>query len=121
MSGIGTQITEIVNELREERQRLNKSQQEVADGVGVSRGQVGHWETGKQEPNTDHLERWAGLFGWSIRLRLERQPGQAAEPEEDFAAIVGRLGIIWRSLPESARHGIADLTRGLAAMVSKER
>lgn len=119
MSVIRAQVTEIVNELRDARLGLDVSQQTIAEAVGVSRGQVGHWETGKQEPSVEHLERWAAHFGWSLRIHLERQPGQAPEPAEDFATVVGRLAIIWKSLPDSARRGIAELVRAFGSMAER--
>jgi len=119
MSAMRAQVQEIVGDLRDARNGLNISQQDVADAIGVSRGQVGHWENGKQEPSVEHLERWAAHFGWSLRLHLERKPGEVEAPTEEFATVVGRLGIIWRSLPDSARRGISELVRGLVALSEK--
>lgn len=121
MSTTSAQVSEIISELREERGRRGLSQQAIADVVGVSRGQIGHWETGRndQQPDIDQLTRWAQALNWSIRLNLEREPGQAPAPTEDFAVVVGRLGIIWRELPDSARRGISELIRGFAAMSEK--
>lgn len=121
MSTASAQVSEIISELREERERRGLSQQVIADVVGVSRGQIGHWETGRnnQQPDIEQLTRWAQALNWSIRMHLERGPDQAPAPTEDFATVVGRLGIIWRELPDSARRGISELIRGFTAMSEK--
>lgn len=38
------------------------SQQQVANGLGVSRSAVDHWEKGRREPRAQHLAEYAYLL-----------------------------------------------------------
>lgn len=120
MSATRAQVNEIVAELRDLRASLNVPQQEVADAIGVSRGQIGHWETGKQVPSLEHLEKWAAHFALSIRVHVDRDKRVTPEPTTDFATFVGRAATVWHALPDGARRAFNDFMRAFDAMTPKE-
>ena len=57
---------DIGNQIRERRQRLGLSQEELAQRLYVSRVTVSHWETGKTLPDVQSMLLLANLFGTSI-------------------------------------------------------
>jgi transcriptional regulator with XRE-family HTH domain len=59
----------IVN-LYELRKHFGKTQEQVAEALGVSRPTYSKYESGQHEPSYDMLKRLAGLFGCSIDYLL---------------------------------------------------
>ena len=57
---------DIGNQIRERRQALGLSQEELAQRLYVSRVTVSHWETGKTLPDVQSMLLLANLFGTSI-------------------------------------------------------
>lgn len=81
--------------LKSYREAHGKTQQEMADGIGVSRGYYAHLEAGTQKKNPGlrvllNAERYTGgdlkvqeLAAWFEELS---RPGEAEEPATDPAA-----------------------------------
>ena len=57
---------DIGNQIRERRQRLGLSQEELAECLYVSRATVSHWETSKTLPDVQSMLLLANLFGTTI-------------------------------------------------------
>lgn len=57
---------EISENIRYHRNRLNLSQEYVADQLGISRQAVSKWETGQTQPTAQNLADLAMLFDISI-------------------------------------------------------
>ena len=57
---------DIGNQIRERRQALGLSQEELAQRLYVSRVTVSHWETGKTLPDVQSMLLLANLFGTTI-------------------------------------------------------
>lgn len=57
---------DIGNQIRERRQRLGLSQEELAQRLYVSRVTVSHWETSKTLPDAQSMLLLANLFGTTI-------------------------------------------------------
>ena len=57
---------DIGNQIRERRQRLGLSQDELAQKLYVSRVTVSHWETGRTLPDVQSMLLLANLFGTTI-------------------------------------------------------
>lgn len=53
------------------RERLNLSQQEVADFLDVPREMISYWENGQREINLEKLEKLSDLFGIDLINLLE--------------------------------------------------
>jgi len=52
--------------LKEKRESLNLTQQDIAEKLNISRTTVSMWETGDSNPRTDKLPQLAELLGCSI-------------------------------------------------------
>lgn len=57
---------DIGNQIRERRQRLGLSQDELAQRLYVSRVTISHWETGRTLPDVQSMLLLANLFGTTI-------------------------------------------------------
>ncbi len=68
---------EISENIRYHRNRLNLSQEYVADQLGISRQAVSKWETGQSQPTAQNLADLAMLFDISISELVE--PGRNKE------------------------------------------
>ena len=62
--------------IKENRQRCNLTQEQVADQLGVSRQAVSKWENGTAEPSTANLLTLAELFGLSVDELLNGMKNQ---------------------------------------------
>ena len=64
--------------LREARETKRKTQQEIAEYLGISAVSYGAWERGRAEPSLDRLVKLCRYFGatsdWLIGLDCERKP-----------------------------------------------
>ncbi len=56
--------------IKENRQRCNLTQEQVAEKLSVSRQAVSKWENGTAEPSTANLRALAELFGVSVDTLL---------------------------------------------------
>ena len=74
---------EMGKRLRDARNRLGKTQEEVADALGVASNSVWHWEAGRTMPATDRLVAVAQLYGTSVDwiLGVTRGDLAALDPE----------------------------------------
>ena len=50
------------NKILELRTKLNLSQTELAEKIGVTNKAVSKWETGKSKPTTNAIQKLASLF-----------------------------------------------------------
>jgi len=72
-------VTETVGKaIRRHRKRLEMSQVQLAEAVGVSRTTVADWERGASDPTDENLEKLAGLFG--VDVPDLRYPDRAPSP-----------------------------------------
>lgn len=63
---VGEARMDVGNQIRERRQRLGLSQDELAQRLYVSRVTVSHWETSKTLPDVQSMLLLANLFGTTI-------------------------------------------------------
>lgn len=52
--------------LKEQRQKLNLNQSQLARKTGISQQMISHWENNKGLPNIEFCERLADFYGISI-------------------------------------------------------
>ena len=72
---------EIKDRLKELRKTLNLKMREFAEGVGVSTGLVGSWESGTNKPGDARIYRICNEYGVR-REWLEKGEGDMFEPEK---------------------------------------
>lgn len=76
------------NRLKSLRKNLNKTQEEVAAGLGVSRGAYSHFENDRNEPDSETLSKIADYFQVSIDYLLGRTddptPVRAGKTLDEF-------------------------------------
>lgn len=69
--------------VRAVRKRLNLTQKEFADRLGVHRGTVGYWEIGHQVPDSQHITSMLSFLGLTIDDCLELPPEPSSLDEEE--------------------------------------
>lgn len=62
--------------------RGSRTQQEIADKLGISRARYSHYENEHVQPDTDMLQRMASLHGTSIDYLLGRTTSRTLEEQE---------------------------------------
>ena len=72
-----TEQLELAGRLKEAREYVGMSQEEVAKAIGVRRPAVSEIEAGNRHVSALELKRFAGLFGQSVEHLLGRE---ATEP-----------------------------------------
>lgn len=65
------EFKDIFKDLREKR---GKSQQEIAEDLGVTDGSVSNWETGQRNPNVKRLQQIADYFNVSPSYLMGEEP-----------------------------------------------
>lgn len=68
--------------LTQARKRMKKTQQEVADYLGISRQAYSNFEAGKREPDYETLLKLGEYFGCSIDYLLGKKNDPAASSRE---------------------------------------
>lgn len=63
------------------RKNKNLTQQQVADGLGISRQAYANYESGKRQPDPDMLMKLSEFFKTSIDIIVEN-PHSKQDPEE---------------------------------------
>lgn len=67
------------------RLEQGKTQEEIAKTIGISRGCLANYETGKRKPDSDMLKRIAEILGVSIDFLVNRSElRKVSISEEDF-------------------------------------
>ena len=64
------------------RRKAGLSQQQLADGLGLSRSAIGMYETGKREPDIDTLRVFSEFFGVDMNTLTSTQTAADAELAE---------------------------------------
>lgn len=82
-----------ITELRKSR---NISQQQLADGIGITRQSLGRYESSERTADIEILARIAEYFNVSTDYLLGRADEPFADPDD--AAICKKLGIGWETL-----------------------
>lgn len=109
------------DKIRTVRKRLDLTQAELAERIGVSTAAVGQWETAKTVPSQDSLHKLSDLTGEPIDWFFDRQvapkiirpPEVVPAPVMDAAAIAVRGTVqagVWRHV-EPDEHTVQEYVR----------
>ncbi len=86
--------------IRLHRKRIKKSQEELADLIGVSQDLISNWETSKRVPSLEDIEKLARVFGISVHdlipdgdQKNEKATNEAPGITEDGYITLPRLNI----------------------------
>lgn len=81
MIGVNPMLGKRLKELRGKR-----TQEEIANKLGLSRARYSHYENGRSEPDTEMLQKMADFFGVSVDYLLGRtdNPNLGNEQENLF-------------------------------------
>jgi len=60
--------------LKQEREKLNITQNKLAYDLGISPQLLSHYETGKREPKINFIEKWCDKLGFEVYMELNKKP-----------------------------------------------
>src|SRR5690606_4512636 len=106
--------TELAQRLRQAREQVALTQQQVADWLGVRRPAVAEIEAGTRAVKSDELVRLAVLYGRSLSWLVEGEVG----PEEQIAAALFRTA---DHADPTLRREAARLAKRCAVVLDLER
>jgi transcriptional regulator with XRE-family HTH domain len=82
-----TVLGQRIKQLR--RQKLNITQEQLAEKMGVSKSTISQWESNTNEPNVDALIKLADLFGVTVDYLIGRD--NYSEEERNFLRDIDEL------------------------------
>ena len=85
----GNVLEKVGPALRWLRERQTRKQYQVADGAGITKGMLSAYETGRQRPSLDTLEKILGTLGCDLsdlHRALQVMNGNLPEPRVDSRA-----------------------------------
>ena len=97
------------------RKKAGLSQQQLADGTGLSRSAVGMYETGRREPDIDTLRLFSDFFGVDMNTLTSPQTAEDAELAELLETLRSRDDM--RMLFKLARDATPDDVRKAARII----
>lgn len=80
------------------RKQKGLTQKQLADLLDISASTVAMYETGRREPDTQTLNKFAELFGVSVDYLLGREKTDMERLEENLARLDPRIQQAYRSL-----------------------
>ena len=109
---VTTEEVSVASRIRQSRQALGLTQEELARRIGVSRSAVAQWETDRTGQVRANLTRVAAVLGVSAGYLLAGDQSQASLTAEgaDELALLN----LYRSLQEDRRAELLRLAHGLA-------
>lgn len=87
--------------------RGKKTQQEIADKLGVSRSRYSHYENEHVQPDIDLLQKMADIFEVSVDYLLGRVSAYDMLPQQDRNEVDDRLEIILKELTLNQKDHLA--------------
>lgn len=82
------------------RKQKGLTQKQLADLLDISASTVAMYETGRREPDTQTLNKFAELFGVSVDYLLGREKTDMERLEENLALLDPRIQQAYRSLQD---------------------
>jgi len=103
---------ELHDRIKQCRQNVGLTQEQVADEMGVSRQAVTKWENGKSAPSTENLFKLASLFGTTVDLLLPEQENRQPDMKKKKGNLMLRsvlFTVVWYLLVFLIGFGIESL------------
>lgn len=94
--------------LREERERLGMTQEEMATACATSKRSYCAYESGETQPKADFLAAFAGARGDVLYVLTGQRAASALEPDE--AALLDN----YRHTPPERRHTVQEVSSAFA-------
>ncbi len=91
--------------LTSSRKAAGKTQQDVADYLGISRQAYSNYENGKREPDYETLLKLGEYFGKSLDYLLGRESDETTKPGKNWIPV---KGVVRAGIPIDAVEDIID-------------
>lgn len=104
--------------LKKAREKTRRTQEEVAEDVGVSRNMVNLWEAGTSFPMPEKLLPLASLYGVSIDWVLGREESLRAVKEARGQYVAGAA---WDDFTPEERAALETIIEALAERARRRR
>lgn len=103
------------------RKQKGLTQKQLADLLDISASTVAMYETGRREPDTQTLNKFAELFGVSVDYLLGREKTDMERLEENLARIDPRIQQAYRSLQSMDEEDLAMTLELIKVIESKKK
>lgn len=102
------------------RKQKGLTQKQLADLLDISASTVAMYETGRREPDTQTLNKFAELFGVSVDYLLGREKTDMERLEENLALLDPRIQQAYRSLQDMDEEDL-NFTLELIKMIENKK
>ncbi|MEZ2715385.1 helix-turn-helix domain-containing protein [Niallia circulans] len=90
--------------------RGNKSQEEVAERIGISRARYSHYETERSQPDFETLKKLSDYFNVSIDYLVTGENGKSPSSDEFWKEILDpETQLFFKDLYEAPEESIKEL------------
>lgn len=103
------------------RKQKGLTQKQLADLLDISASTVAMYETGRREPDTQTLNKFAELFGVSVDYLLGREKTDMERLEENLARLDPRIQQAYRSLQSMDEEDLAMTLELIKVIESKKK
>jgi len=112
--------TTLGKRLREQRELMDLTQEEVAQGVGITAAVLSNYERGTRDPDTETLKRLADFFDTTTDYLLGRTNDPKSHKPDDAVIAASRADDPLTDLPEKARKSLEEFIRHVERKYAKE-
>ena len=104
--------------IKELRENLRLSQQDVAERIGTSQRNIGRWENAENDISSYFLIKLADFFGCTIDYLVGREDDfgnvTAGAPSSDLSEDEKKVLSLFKRMPEARQRTVLDLLEGLS-------
>jgi transcriptional regulator with XRE-family HTH domain len=102
--------------------RGERTQQEIADKLGISRARYSHYENDRVQPDNDLLKIMAQFFDVTIDYLLEKStdPRLTAKEDKEVDEKVKQYLEVLESVPEHRREELLRMTKAIGKTMEED-